>query len=171
MNCIDVFNLKPEDIKIEDIITALPNICRFGGRINTHYSVAQHCVELARWLSNNNKVELVPLALLHDACEAYIGDIIYPIKSRIPTFLELEDNIMYMIYQKYGINSNLQQYFDIYDKSIVINEMKALDIYDTVGHLTVPNVGLNDLVIEVWDINKSRREYKSEIKKYFGNII
>jgi len=162
---IDIFNMTPDDVDIEDIILALPNICRFGGRIPKHYSVAQHAVELARWLSKQGKDDLVPLALLHDAGEAYIGDIIYPIKIQIPIFLELEDQITEMIYEKFGVDPVLHILFDPYDKAIVINEMKAVGIYEREGHLASHATELKDLEIEVWNIPKARAEYCYELER------
>jgi 5'-deoxynucleotidase YfbR-like HD superfamily hydrolase len=168
---IDIFNIKDEDIIIEDIVLALPNICRYGGRIEYHMSVAQHAVELARWLTKQNKLHLVPHALLHDACEAYIGDIIYPIKIQIPKFLELEEEITNLVYKKYGVDASLHKYFDPYDKGIVINEMKALGIYEREKHLVTHVTALEGLEINLMSINEAREQYVIELRKYFGDKI
>ena len=168
---IDIFNMKDEDITINDIVMALPNICRYGGRIQYHYSVAQHAVELARWLTKQGKQHLVPHALLHDACEAYIGDIIYPIKIQMPQFLELEDKITNLVYKKYGVDPDLHKEFDFYDKGIVINEMKALGMYEREGHLATHATALKDLEIEVFSISFARAEYVAELRRCFGDEI
>jgi len=44
------------------------------------------------------------LALLHDASEAYIGDMIKPLKVHIPTFVLVEDRIMRAICKRFGID-------------------------------------------------------------------
>lgn len=165
---IDIFNIKDEDININDIVLALPNICRFGGRIQYHYSVAQHAVELARWLREHGKQHLVPHALLHDACEAYIGDIIYPIKIQMPQFLELEDEITNLVYNKYGVDPSLHKEFDPYDKGIVINEMKAVGIFEREGHLATHATALKGLRIEILSIPHARAEYVAELRRCFG---
>lgn len=66
---------RPEDVSILDIAHHLSNICRFGGACSPFYSVAQHSVitsQLAR--------KYPRLALMHDATEAYVGDIVRPLK-------------------------------------------------------------------------------------------
>jgi len=76
---VDPLNMRPEDIDILDIAQALGNICRFGGHTRRFYSVAEHSLEVANLVSNKAKLP----ALLHDAQEAYIGDIIRPIKGSL----------------------------------------------------------------------------------------
>ena len=165
---IDVFNLSIDNIDIEDAIVALPNICRYGGRIHKHYSVAQHAVELSQWLRKKGLGYLSPLALLHDACESYIGDIIYPIKTQIPIFEELEHKITELFYEKYGVDKRLHIEFDKYDKNIVVNEMKAVGLYNLDKHLITHLNELSDLTIEIKPINEVRALYCNELIKVFG---
>lgn len=69
---------KPEMICIEDISHSLSNLCRYTGHVSSFYSVAQHCVLMAE----NFNFPGDPLAkLLHDAAEAYIGDLASPWKG------------------------------------------------------------------------------------------
>jgi 5'-deoxynucleotidase YfbR-like HD superfamily hydrolase len=67
---------RPDDIDIRDIATALAKICRFTGHTVTHYSVAQHSVLVA----GNLPESLFIYGLLHDAHEAYLGDLVQPLK-------------------------------------------------------------------------------------------
>ena len=81
-----VLDPKPEDICIEDIAGALSNLCRFNGHCDVFYSVAQHCIEVSYQVPKEWSLG----GLLHDAAEAYLGDMIRPIKQVLPEFKELE---------------------------------------------------------------------------------
>jgi hypothetical protein len=94
-------------IDIRDIASGLSNKGHFSGLTPSYFSIAQHCVmvcdEFAFWdFFIDPKLKL--LALLHDAAEAYIGDMIKPLKVRFPQFSEVEENIMKVICAKYGLD-------------------------------------------------------------------
>ena len=94
------FDLKvmdPETICIKDIAHALSNTARFGGHLKQLYSVAQHSVYVATLVPE----ELRLAALLHDASEAYLGDMPSPFKSMLPDFQYLENTLMSVIADKY----------------------------------------------------------------------
>lgn len=77
----DFDNFKDEDFCIDDIATHLSNICRFGGGVSKWYSVAEHSVRCSELLTNRGAhPEYVFGALMHDAHEAYVGDITTPVK-------------------------------------------------------------------------------------------
>ena len=76
---IDLANVLPSDIDIYDIAHSLSRIGRFNGHTRWPwiYSVAQHSCQVARRLPDDLALE----GLLHDAAEAYIGDITRPLKK------------------------------------------------------------------------------------------
>lgn len=103
----NLFAPTPDMIDIRDVAAGLANKGHFSGLTPTFFSIAQHCVmvcdEFSFWdFSIDPKLKL--LALLHDAAEAYIGDMIKPLKVRIPQFVEIEENIMKAICAKYSLD-------------------------------------------------------------------
>lgn len=70
-------------VVLEDIAYALSRLCRFTGHCSRHYSVAEHSVNVAKQcqLEHGFSDSWAMAALLHDAAEAYIGDLSSPLKS------------------------------------------------------------------------------------------
>lgn len=92
-------NIKPEDIDIVDIAHALSNICRFGGHAKTFYSVAQHSLRVASIVPDTYKLG----ALLHDATEAYVGDMVRPLKILLEEYHEYENKVAYAIARAFDL--------------------------------------------------------------------
>jgi uncharacterized protein len=80
---------RPEDVDIEDIAHSLSIMNRFQGHSRWPYSVAKHSYECCVAAPTGFELEL----LLHDATEAYISDLIRPVKRMIPRYREIEDRI------------------------------------------------------------------------------
>src|SRR5690606_19551202 len=74
------FDPRPGDVDLEVFAHALSLQCRFGGHCKVFYSVAQHCVLTARILHDSYWRHE---ALMHDAAEAYIGDVVRPLKMHL----------------------------------------------------------------------------------------
>lgn len=96
----DLLNPRAEDIEIEDIGRALSRICRYTGHSKQFFSVAQHSVLVSVVVDKPYQLH----ALLHDATEAYIGDISSPLKKLIPGIKEIEARIEGVIAQKFGLS-------------------------------------------------------------------
>ncbi|AWW31867.1 hypothetical protein DN752_17965 [Echinicola strongylocentroti] len=114
---LNVFDPNPDDIVIEDIAHGLALECRFGNHLPVHYSVANHSIEVSNGLPNHLKLE----GLLHDASEAYLGDMASPIKKSMPDYQRIEDGLMRAIADKFSFNYPLS-------KEVKIEDRKALEI-------------------------------------------
>ena len=99
---IDLANWNEADLRIGDIAHALSNICRFGGHSKRHYSVAEHSMLVAELVPKELKLS----ALLHDAGEAYLGDVIRPLKimDGMQGYRDMEAWLEHMINQRYGVD-------------------------------------------------------------------
>ena len=87
---------------IEDIAHGLANICRYAGQCRRFYSVAEHSL-----LVSETAVGLELEALLHDAAEAFMGDITRPLKQMLPEYTKIEKNVEAAVLRKFGLNSPL----------------------------------------------------------------
>ncbi len=95
---------RADEVNIKDIARSLSRIVRFNGHSDKPVSVAQHsvqCVHIAEKLVYGPHV--TRYMLLHDAAEAYIGDMIRPLKVNMPEFCEAERNVWYVIRQALDI--------------------------------------------------------------------
>jgi len=93
-----------EDIVIEDVAHALSLLSRAGGHSEQFYSVAQHCINCANEALARGYSERIQLAcLLHDASEAYIGDVTRPFKKHLLYYLEIEEKLQSTIWHILGI--------------------------------------------------------------------
>ena len=93
---------KPEesDVTIEDIASALSNVCRFSGHLPQFYSVSQHLVNTSRLVPVEDAFD----ALMHDTAEAFTNDLPTPLKWALPIFKELETKIESAMAGKFGFN-------------------------------------------------------------------
>ncbi len=82
----DLLAPTPEMVCVEDVAHALSQICRYTGHTRTHYSVAQHCVLASIVVADElGRPDAALAALLHDAAEAYVGDVSAPLKAAMRT--------------------------------------------------------------------------------------
>lgn len=116
-----------EMITIEDIASSLSKICRFGGCIPEFYSVAQHTLLVVELAPDNLK----KAALLHDAAEAYLGDVIKPLKHLIKDlYTPLEHKFEKVIFEKFNVPleqcAEIKKY-DMHALEIEHNYMRDID--------------------------------------------
>lgn len=91
---------KLDQIDIQDIAVGLSRECRFGKQGLLFYPVAQHCILASYLVPDNMRLS----ALLHDAAEAYLGDMPSPIKQMLPQYKIMESRIMACVCEKFDIN-------------------------------------------------------------------
>ena len=95
----DVDSPRAADVHAEDLAHALAHLCRFAGHTRVHYSVAQHSLLVSELVPE----DLALAGLLHDAGEAYLGDVVGPVARRLPTFRALERGILAAVAARFGL--------------------------------------------------------------------
>ena len=126
--------LKPEDYEfdIDEIATALSNICRYTGHVNKFYSVAEHSVLVSHLVPSR----LALAGLLHDASEAFVGDVSSPLKKLLPEYKRIEERVQEAIADQVGLPYPFPQEVHEADKRMYWNERQnvAPGPKDTLWH-------------------------------------
>jgi len=117
-----IFDPKKEEIDIKDIAHSLALQCRFNGQCKKFYSIAQHSILVSKLVSEDQALA----ALLHDAPEAYIGDIIRPLKKFLPKFKKIELKIEKIIFKKFGVKNVNQEEIKKVDNIALVTEKRDL---------------------------------------------
>jgi uncharacterized protein len=159
----------PDMIDIEDIANSLSMQCRFGGHLQHHYSVAEHSVRVSY---------LVPAylhlkALLHDASEAYLSDVVRPLKysSAFENYFGLEDKITHAIFDKFGLDYDMPPDIKRADNIMLLTEHRDLrkpgtklwDDYDKWGLVPLSTT------LVPWSQDKAKTEFLNAFHRFTGN--
>lgn len=114
---IDLANCTEDDIDIVPIAWGLGRTLRYGGHIREDYTVAHHSVVMSYCAPEGYRKE----ALLHDAAEGYIGDIIWPFKCLFPEVREFEHKLLAKIMKRYDVPCKIED--GTYVMSPVVKEL------------------------------------------------
>ncbi len=95
---MDLADPDPDLICIEDIATSLSRQVRFSGHIPV--TVAEHCIHV----SLEVPPELALVGLLHDAAEAYTGDVSAPMKNLLEDYDEVYDPVERAVAERFGLD-------------------------------------------------------------------
>lgn len=151
---------RPQDsnVTIDDIASALSNVCRFSGHLPRFYSVAQHLVNTSKIVPEHLAFD----ALMHDTAEAFTNDLPTPLKWAFPIFKELETNIEAAMAKKFGFNFPYDPAVKQADTEMLILEK----IYVKGDNSVWPNyegVKVDHLVhlvdLDSWQPRRAKREF------------
>ena len=143
------FDFAEDDIDINDIAHALSNICRYNGHSKRFYSVAEHSLYVSDYCFDHFSTTSALYGLLHDASEAYICDLVRPLKyeHEFIFYRDLEAKLQKAIYAKFGLDDSfteLTHRVKFADDIMLITEAQIL-MYDVSewdqGGLIKPIVG------------------------------
>jgi 5'-deoxynucleotidase YfbR-like HD superfamily hydrolase len=110
---LDLLSPSPLDIEIEDIAHGLARVARWNGQTKGDhaFSVAQHCLlveRLAAAMKPGLALRFRRAALLHDASEYVVGDLISPFKAALALdYKDFEKRLLEAIHIRFGLPARL----------------------------------------------------------------
>lgn len=190
---VDPFSIKGEDINIRDIAHSLARQCRFNGHVSKFYSVAEHSVRCTdyyfdQYVNGVATPEQTVTAfgiLLHDASEAYFGDIPRPIKRKLPFLKDLENNIQTVVEFSLGLSKAIERTIitpsscELYKKSIheadnVLLATEARELGFSVNEWSLEFGPLEDYYIIPYSVDEAEcmfLEYYYSFKEFLEKEI
>lgn len=98
---VNPLTMTASDVSIVDIAASLARQCRYNGHVDSFLSVARHSM----WVSEMLPDHLKMAGLLHDAAEAYLGDLVRPLKHGPmgTLYLEAEEHVEQVIAKAFGL--------------------------------------------------------------------
>jgi len=116
----------PELIVVDDIAHGLANQCRFAGQaVRRYYSVAEHSYHVSRICLEEDAL----WGLLHDAAEAYLGDLPRPLKHAStlgPSYRRAEAKLMRAICERFDLPAREPKSVDTADAAMLLAEQRDL---------------------------------------------
>jgi uncharacterized protein len=104
---VDIANIRADQIRVWDVAWALHLINRYGGHTPTAYDVLSHTALVYSLYRQEQTpdTQFSLVLLLHDAAEAYLGDMLHPTKhlQELSGYVSLEESVAQVVYKRFGI--------------------------------------------------------------------
>lgn len=165
-------NPNPDAIDILDIAHALSNVCRYAGHTSMFYSVAEHsCIVADLLYQDHGNKELALMGLLHDAAEAYLGDVTRPLKLLLPNYPPLEKKIMDVVLKKFGsgaLTPTAARAIKQVDNQVLLTEGDRIMMKGPSAWSWVPDVKeRSDIPIRYWVPALAKKEFLHRFHKRY----
>lgn len=150
------------DFTIEDIAHGLANICRYSGQCSSFYSVAEHSI-LVSETAKGFEFE----ALLHDAAEAFLGDITRPLKQLLPEFKRIEADVERAILDRFGVTEPIPSQVKQADLRVLAAEQMQIMPEGTAGWVRGQKVKPAPIVVRHLPPKEAKRLFLERFEALF----
>lgn len=167
---VSILAPSPDSILLSDIAHSLSLQCRYNGQVDRMYSVAEHTLKGAVIAMQEGDEELLKAWLLHDASEAYVGDIIRPVKVYLPLFKQIEEGFIKVLYEKFDTPRREEEVYRI-DNIMCALEKENLLPNNTEVWQGLPDVSYYRNHFKSWgasDWKENSRSLLQLLEMYFG---
>lgn len=129
----DLIDINIDDIHIDDIIYSLSTKPRYNGHTPWPWTVLDHSIKTYEFASNSRErisIRTLLAILLHDASEAYLGDIVAPVKNHFKDIKKLDENLQQHIYKRFDCQRHNKKVVHTYDKLAFNKEQDMFSNYE-----------------------------------------
>ncbi len=158
---VDLANPDPSTIEVKSIAAALSKVCRFGGHCPQFYSVAEHCIHAtALACSEGYTGDALVAVFLHDAAEAYIGDMVKPLKVTMPQYGEAEQRIEAAIQAAFGVD--FSKWMDVikrFDRAMLKAEKVTMWPEDTENWAGFSEIEDRVVKFQFWEPSQAEMQF------------
>lgn len=159
----DLVDPQPDMINVLDIAHGLSNCCRFAGHSSHFYSVAQHSVLASRIVPAGYELE----ALLHDASEAYLGDVTRPLKLLLPDYRAIEQRVEAAIRAAFGLPSRQSDTVTHADRVMLATERRDLMPQDADEWAVLHGITAMDKRIHAVNNNHAKSQFTTRLLEIY----
>jgi hypothetical protein len=165
----------PALVRVTDIAHALSQLCRYNGHVRTFYSVAEHAVLMARHFIGRRDYPLARWALHHDSSEAYLGDVIRPLKKALPDYKAIEGKVEAAIARAFGLDlgsgGEMPPEIKTADTLILHDERRQLFAASVVERLGWHDRDGLGVTLHLWTPDQARRQFLDVHDFLFGPVL
>lgn len=134
-----VLDPRADEVHFDDVCIGIARECRYGNQSREYYSVAEHSVIVSVFVENFARdlgwsddlvLQVAREGLLHDGSEAYLGDVMRPLKHQrvMRGYRCAESRLQDVIFEHFDVHPTIDTTWlvDIVDKRACVDEVEAL---------------------------------------------
>lgn len=151
---------RTDQLEIGDIARALAYNSHYGGHAPKFFSIAEHCLLVTELVKKHESdhPDLLMMALMHDASEAFLGDMVKPLKVLMPDFQKIERRMTACINFRFKLDGSYMATIKKYDR--MAQEIEFNAFYNKQGskllHYLFPERAREDFLTLYHAINLKR---------------